>query len=206
MSNNIPHYRPFNHEHARAGAPFSTIDGRSVEIIRWDVRGGDCPLLGIVENGAHGQLVVRWTTDGVQYAERTADEQLVMTPLGMCDGKPVFWDSEMEHEDGTPVAGHVAAFHSAGGFNTYRWPTKKTGHVLMTVSMPDMECTLTGFTMFGKEYVQVELLGVVAEAVYRDMQSRARTEVDAFGGIHVCMPRSIDIPAIVKRVKQEAAR
>lgn len=206
MTNKLPHYRPFNHEHARAGAPFSTIDGRAVEIIRWDVRGGECPLLGIVENGTHGQLAVRWATDGVQHAERTADEQLVMTPLGICEGLPVFpgdqlWD--VMADDGYRL--FTVSVH-AREFSHCMWPRSFTESIQMSVTLPDMERTPTGFTMFGKEYVQVELLSMVAEAVYRDMQARARSKVDLLGGIHVCMPHGIDIPAIIKRVRQEAAR
>lgn len=56
-------------------------------------------------------------TQGTNYGSEAS--HLVMTPLGTIGGKPVFWDSELEHADGTKVTGHCAAFH---GIEGYRWP------------------------------------------------------------------------------------
>lgn len=88
--------KPFSAEHARDGAPFCCADGTAAEIVKWDCRGGECPLLGVIDNDQFGQLSVRWTEAGVPHAEREIAKSLVMLPLGMLEGKPVFTGDAIE--------------------------------------------------------------------------------------------------------------
>lgn len=96
MSKAPEHFRPFKIEHAKAGAPVSTIDGRAVTFLKWDLKGGTCNILGLVDNGKYGDLAVRWDDDGMPNAEREKECQLVMLPLGMCEDKPVFVGDKLE--------------------------------------------------------------------------------------------------------------
>lgn len=84
MSAPIQH-RPFNLEHARAGAPIATRSGLGVDILKWD-RKATMPIIGILNDGP--STVVAWNIEGSNLMNESY--HLVMTPLGYIDGKPVF--------------------------------------------------------------------------------------------------------------------
>jgi len=107
-------HKPFCLEHAKAGAPIATREGITVDILKWD-RAGALSIVGIINDSV--QTVMAWNMSGEN--ANSPDVHLVMTPIGFINGKPVFWDSEIQHPDGTPVAGHVGAFY---GLENYRWP------------------------------------------------------------------------------------
>ncbi|HEX8610208.1 MAG TPA: hypothetical protein VF800_02885 [Telluria sp.] len=79
------HTRPFSIEHARAGAPFCCVNGETVEILTWD-RKHVLSIIGIIGNST--QEVMGWNAGGTNGAHD--DTHLVMTPLDIIDGKPVF--------------------------------------------------------------------------------------------------------------------
>lgn len=135
------HTRPFNLEHARAGAPFCRADGTEYEIIKWD-RKHTQQLVGISKQDA---AIHTFRVDGTESGNRP-ECALVMTPLGFIDGKPYFWDTEMEHVDGTKVAGHVVAYHSAdGNHDQYRWPAPAPVYPETRMTLHDLQ-TIMGFS------------------------------------------------------------
>lgn len=103
----MKHTKPFNLEHARAGAPFRTLADESVEILKWDMKYGNCPLLGIVGDE---QVGARWAADGTPNGASPSNYQLVMTSLGLIDGKPVFYLDEVVNEKGDKVKAQNPAF------------------------------------------------------------------------------------------------
>lgn len=83
------HTRPFNLEHARAGAPFSGQYGEAVRILLWDRKHPTHPILAIEEHGE--QEAIAFRADGIATHDNIAlSSRLVMIPLGFIDGKPVF--------------------------------------------------------------------------------------------------------------------
>lgn len=87
------HTRPFNLEHAKAGAPYCLRSGVEVTVLKWDARNPSFPLIGFFgpQDSSHC-----WTKEGAQVSgdvESPCD--LVMLPLGEIDGKPVFVGDEL---------------------------------------------------------------------------------------------------------------
>lgn len=84
------HTRPFNLEHARAGAPFCRADGTDFEVLKWDRKHTQC----IVAVSKQDAAVNTFRPDGTETGNRPT-HALVMTPLGFCEGKPVFAGDEL---------------------------------------------------------------------------------------------------------------
>lgn len=91
------HTRPFNLEHAKAGAPYCCRDGAEAMVIKWDCRDGKWPLVGVM--GANDNPVA-WGADGGSDYCQEASFDIVMTQLGFIDGKPVFVGDEFHDELG----------------------------------------------------------------------------------------------------------
>jgi hypothetical protein len=111
--------RPFNLEHAKAGAPYACLDGRKAEIIKWDLQGFG-PLLGFVRCPESGEdIAVRWLDDGTTRGAQAGPGDLVMTPIGYIDGRPVFVGDEIVSErTGRKHTIRPCDHHLAG----FRWP------------------------------------------------------------------------------------
>lgn len=109
--------RPFNLEHARAGAPFGCRDGRVATILKWDGRRPGEPLIG---HQGEDDIPASWAVDGAYSQEHESDVDLLMLPLGMLDGKPVFTGDAIEDGPGdwTPGIAHPANRN----FTNCRWP------------------------------------------------------------------------------------
>lgn len=113
------HTRPFNAEHARAGAPYATRGGLDATILKWDGRSKESPLIGVYgPNDASND----WGFDGFSHAvgHTKNDYDLVMTPLGMIDGKPVFVGDTIKSTDCMPTPAAVGM--NFGNGSTWRWP------------------------------------------------------------------------------------
>lgn len=109
------HTRPFNLEHARAGAPFSCANGEEVEILKWDRKHTQC-IVGL----ARQDVAIRtWRADGTYNDPNSTAYPLVMLPLGFVEGKPVFVGDVLIDPNGT--FGDDEAF-TAG-------PTMRQGHL-----------------------------------------------------------------------------
>lgn len=101
MSKAPEHFRPFNIEQAKAGAPIGCRGGFSVvQIVKFDAKKARYPVIGVVDYGAEGEVAISWCANGAHVntgAEHHLD--LVMLPLGMCEGKPVFVGDKLEQRD-----------------------------------------------------------------------------------------------------------
>lgn len=89
--------KPFNLEHAKAGAPFCGGHGEAVRILIWDRKNPKYPIIAIEEDG--DQEAVAFRADGkATHGCGAIVQELVMLPLGVIDGKPVFVGDEVEYE------------------------------------------------------------------------------------------------------------
>lgn len=82
--------RPFNLEHARAGAPICMRNGDPVTILKWDMK-NTFPIVGVISEEGK-EWTVTWCRDG-SYSKNEEGElpkDLVMLPNGYVDGKPVY--------------------------------------------------------------------------------------------------------------------
>lgn len=111
--------KPFDLGHAQAGAPYSCRDGREATVLKWDGRHPVYPI-----NGVSGpdDYMTCWTVVGQYHAEqRSSPNDLVMLPLGMIDGKPVFVGDEFLW----PVSGEprkATADMAGGNWSLCAWP------------------------------------------------------------------------------------
>lgn len=76
--------RPFNVEHAKAGAPYAMRNGVEVTILKWNGKRNGAELVGIYGDYDSPSY---WPIDG---HGSFGVYDLVMTPLGYVEGKPVF--------------------------------------------------------------------------------------------------------------------
>lgn len=122
---------------AHAGAPFSGVNGEAVRILMWDRKHPTHPILAIEEAG--DQEAVAFRVDG------TADHReslgivgkLVMLPLGLIDGKPVFVGDEIEDGgdgDWTPGIAHPCN----RDFKNCRWPEPAKVYPMTTMTNDDL--------------------------------------------------------------------
>lgn len=85
------HFVPFNFDHAKAGAPYGTETGAPVEILKWDMQRATSPILALVGDRQETALYGR---DGLS----SGFSKLVMLPLAMVEGKPVFVGDELRYK------------------------------------------------------------------------------------------------------------
>jgi hypothetical protein len=104
--------RPFNLADAKAGAPYSYTDGEKAEIIKWN-RPVEVSLVCLRGESQH---VTEHYKSGAAYHLSVPD--LVMTPVGYIDGRPVFVGDEYEFEGRR----YCAVPDGEGGFEGCRWP------------------------------------------------------------------------------------
>lgn len=113
--------RPFNLEDAKAGAPIGCANGAGAEVLRYL----DNKLIGIQTSHTGTQFASEWKVDGA-YCEpgHFNSLDLVMLPLGVIDGKPVFvGDLILGDSRGSQpeiVSAFVGMTFPAG--NAWTWP------------------------------------------------------------------------------------
>jgi hypothetical protein len=108
--------RPFNLEHAKAGAPYSCRDGDVATVLKWDVRNEEYPIVGVVYDT---DKLCSWTSAGNHLVNSVPHSlDLVMLPLGYIDGKPVFVGDDLEFDGKLYLAQP-----SDKNFSTSRWPS-----------------------------------------------------------------------------------
>lgn len=118
--------KPFNIEHAKAGAPYGCRDGRDAQVLKWDRNVSDFPLLGVIGKSDDPRT---WVSTGASVYGAHGDEydcDLVMMPLGLVDGKPVFVGDELEQRMTAGWVPEVAqprwATFPASWTSEFRWP------------------------------------------------------------------------------------
>ena len=72
--------KPFNLEQAKAGKPVQTRDGRKARIICFDMKGGEFPIVALVQTGGE-EGVFHYTLEGNYYRTSTTQSDLVMVPV-----------------------------------------------------------------------------------------------------------------------------
>lgn len=110
--------RHFNLSHAMAGAPISCANGTGAEILRYL----DTKLIGVQTGCTGRQFAFEWNVDGTCcHPGHVNALDLVMLPLGVIDGKPVFigdeflWQLSGELTKATPEM-------AGGEWGACRWP------------------------------------------------------------------------------------
>jgi hypothetical protein len=84
------HSKLFSMVDAQAGAPYGCADGASATVFKWDCRRALYKIAGV-----RGEIdeSTMWTKEG-RHLSGYGGDALVMLPLGMIDGKPVFVGDE----------------------------------------------------------------------------------------------------------------
>jgi hypothetical protein len=113
--------RPFDMAAARAGAPFCGAQGQAVRVLIWDRKHPTHPIIIMEEDGEQEAIAMRanGTTEFGAYTAR----ELVMLPLGLIDGRPVFVADRIEqrdHHNESWVARDAQP--EDRDFSTSRWP------------------------------------------------------------------------------------
>lgn len=80
----LTHYKAFNLDHAKDGAPFKTRDGQTVTVVEWDGKNEHWPILAYYGTS---NKVGQWAKSGVDCSQ---SRDLVMVPLGFMEGDPVY--------------------------------------------------------------------------------------------------------------------
>ena len=132
------HSKLFSMVDAQAGAPISCVDGASATVFKWDCRRAVYKLAGI--RGDVDESAV-WTQEG-QHQSCYGGAALVMLPLGMIDGKPVFVGDEYMFE-GMKYTAIPSGFD---GFDGCSWPTpaKVYPKTLMSAELLESYCHGSG--------------------------------------------------------------
>ena len=94
------HFKEFNVEHAKAGAPYAQRNGLAALVGLWGGRNETYQLIGEHDTGSGSFAANTWTKKGATLATFMGrgvkhNYDLVMTPLGMCEGRPVFVGDEL---------------------------------------------------------------------------------------------------------------
>lgn len=128
--------RPFNLEHARAGAPFGCRDGRVATILKWDGRRPGEPLIGYQ---GEDDIPASWAVDGAYSREHESHLDLLSLPLGMLDGKPVFTGDAIEDDGPAGWVLGVAYVHNRN-FTNCRWPALVKAYPETLMADAQLEC------------------------------------------------------------------
>lgn len=128
------HTKVFNRAHADSRAPFCCANGMLAKILQWI----DDSAIGYITTARGEVFAAQWDLEGVESETVVHNEShnLVMTPLGFIDGKPVFVGDDIE--DGGPGDWTPGVAHPGNRvFTNCRWPdnapviqTKMTSHEL----------------------------------------------------------------------------
>ena len=111
------HFKEFNAEHAKAGAPYGQRNGLEARIGIWDVNSKFYPLSG-VRSTSKEELACSWTEEGRSTTQGVSCCDLVMLPLGYCEGVPVFVDDLLKHFNGVALVANALTRK----FDDLQWP------------------------------------------------------------------------------------
>lgn len=132
--------KPFNLEHARAGAPFGCRDGRVATILKWDGRRPGEPLIG---HQGEDDMPASWAVDGAYNPEHESGLDLLMLPLGMLDGKPVFAGDAIEDDGPAGWVLGIAYVHNRN-FTNCRWPAPPRAYPVTLMVAAELDAAWTG--------------------------------------------------------------
>lgn len=118
MSKAPEHYKPFNIEQAKAGAPFGCKNGAKPTVSLWR----HDAMIGYVEGDGYA-CAMAWDNNGdAKRDEWGRDFDLVMLPLGMCEGKPVFVGDKLHSlHDGEIYEAQIGWYREMDA-SIWQWP------------------------------------------------------------------------------------
>jgi len=207
------HTKPFDLEAAKAGAPYCCRDGQPATILKWDGRHAGYPLIGIY---GEEDATMDWATDG-RYGNSARNHlDLVMTPLGMCEGKPVWWGDWIVDGQGQEFT--APAINPGLDWSCCRWPnhapqypqTRMTDDEMLRIvhSIRAGSSSLTRGALANAAIARaIEDGDVVPAAMLEKVAIAVRNEcfekvarLDSKSGIY-----RIDLAAIIKAVREGKA-
>lgn len=132
--------KPFNLEHAKAGAPYACRDGDAATVMKWDGRGSQ-PIVGFY---GETDLATTWHTNGRFYitGRDESAHDLVMTPLGYIDGKPVFVGDELLNAFGVATTAWPGIDFGRG--HGWSWPAPAKQYPVSMLSDGEMAAAMIG--------------------------------------------------------------
>lgn len=147
------HYKPFNLEHAKAGAPVGCETERNkIEIFKYTERS----IFGSIRYGDEEEVVTSWDINGKN--DPCLKSDLVMLPLGYCEGKPVFVGDELiDKEDGHKVAATPLWKNMDG--TLWKWPKPEPKYPETRMSLDEIAIKwqepygYVGLKKFGNEVI-----------------------------------------------------
>lgn len=127
--------RPFSMADAKAGAPYCCVNGDEATAIKWDCRDLEFPIAGVMGDYDN---INEWDKYGRTNKGLTDEFCLVMLPLGMIDGKPVFMGDLVTSPD---CKGNISAdlgmtFGTAT--SSWRWPAPAKVYPVTGMTNKDM--------------------------------------------------------------------
>jgi hypothetical protein len=151
------HTKPFNVEHAKAGAPYCQRNGLPAWVMRWERQSLNYGISGDRRLTSGVDSTASWTVKGAQFSDGTkSDNDLVMLPLGYCEGKPVFVGDKLEDTRAKNVFYYFKASDVGADFTHTTWP--RTAPVMPHLFSPYVE----------REYI------------IEDIIKTKRTEIEAY--------------------------
>lgn len=169
------HTRPFNLEHARAGAPFCGAEGQPMSVFVWDRKHPSHPIVAMEDEGE--QEVVAFRTDGTaDHGVAFITSKLVMTPLGMLGGKPVFVGDELVYDHGSTIAGPTKL-----NLPGLRWPAPAPVYPQTRMTYEEL-CTAAGSSLRTTNSISVRC---VANAALRHAIDAGQVKALPFPGVMV---------------------
>ena len=128
-----PEYtKPFDLEHAKAGAPYGCADGSIADILKYTDRN----IFGTIAADDGNEFAASWAPDGMKTSGLLGvDKILVMLPLGFIDGKPVWVGDEFIGHADTPC---VAKAGLSSNFAGSRWPAPAPVYPFTRMSSPEL--------------------------------------------------------------------
>lgn len=158
------HTKEFNAGHAQAGAPYAQRNGLEAEVGLWNIP-GEYQLVGVRTTHTGMKLATMWTHAGTFNLRRDVMcEDLVMLPLGYCEGKPVFVGDELIAMGNKYAVGPSHRNY----FDAYKWPRTKP-------NLPDYR------TWFTKCWDDVSVFEVIMK--HREEIEAYWKQLDEFNGV-----------------------
>lgn len=145
----LEHTKEFNAEHAKAGAPYCQRNGLSARIGIWDSNNENFPLVGVrTTTPGYHDSTCSWSECGGVWSSDQNESDLVMLPLGYCEGKPVFVGEELVYINS--VIGSIVMDAGCRHFADFKWPR-------MAPVMPNILIENYGFSLTNTAFNNVAL-------------------------------------------------
>lgn len=151
--NTEQHTRAFNKNHAQDGAPYRLRNGREATVLMWTSRNLLYKLAGVYGSE---DTPGNWMLDGSFDTRGPSDFDLVMVPLGLIDGKPVFTGDKIVNAYGYEVSVPT----SSRDFDCCRWP-------VLEKKFSELAKQLRDFASRPADYVPGSLLSEAADEIER---------------------------------------